>query len=149
MSTDFYVYLLISTKGATYVGATVNVEHRLRQHNKELVGGARATSAKVMKGETWTIACYVSNFPTWQSALQFEWRWKQLTRKSVQIGPPIVRRINALNQLCSLKSSTTNAIPFAEWPNEPLIIFNSVDAHNCYTAQFPYEIQTTSSSTSI
>ena len=44
-----FVYLLQSSDGATYVGATVNLERRLRQHNKELVGGARATSRKVKK----------------------------------------------------------------------------------------------------
>ena len=53
MSKNFYVYLLKSTKGTTYVGATVNLERRLRQHNKELVGGAKATTAKVKKGESW------------------------------------------------------------------------------------------------
>ena len=64
-----YVYLLVSTSGATYVGATVDLDHRLRQHNKELKGGAKATSMKVERGETWQRHCYVSGFPTWQSAL--------------------------------------------------------------------------------
>ena len=49
MSKNYYVYLLIATSGTTYVGATVNLERRLRQHNKELVGGAKATTAKVKK----------------------------------------------------------------------------------------------------
>ena len=35
-----YVYLLVSTKGNTYVGATVDLNRRLRQHNKEIKGGA-------------------------------------------------------------------------------------------------------------
>jgi len=34
----FYVYLLQSTLGSTYVGATINLDHRLRQHNKEIKG---------------------------------------------------------------------------------------------------------------
>jgi structure-specific endonuclease subunit SLX1 len=63
------------------VGATVDVDRRLRQHNKELAGGAHATGMKVNKGETWQRICYVSGFPTWQAALQFEWRWKQISRK--------------------------------------------------------------------
>ena len=81
MSNNFYVYLLISSSGTTYVGATVDLDRRLRQHNKELVGGAKATSIKVKKGEIWTRVCYVLNFPSWQAALQFEWRWKRLGRK--------------------------------------------------------------------
>ena len=76
-----FVYLLHSTNNATYVGATVNLERRLRQHNKEIKGGAHATSIKVDQGEIWERACYIEGFPTWQAALQFEWRWKQLSRK--------------------------------------------------------------------
>ena len=76
-----YVYLLLSSDNSTYVGATVDLERRLRQHNKEIKGGACATSKKVVKGETWIRACHVSGFPDWTAALQFEWRWKQLSRK--------------------------------------------------------------------
>jgi predicted GIY-YIG superfamily endonuclease len=34
---SFFVYLLLSTpnRNATYVGATVNLDRRLRQYNKE------------------------------------------------------------------------------------------------------------------
>ena len=74
-----YVYLLLATpnRNATYVGATVDLERRLRQHNKEIKGGATATSTRVIKGDTWIRAAYVQGFPDWQAALQFEWRWKQ------------------------------------------------------------------------
>jgi len=78
---SFFVYLLLSSDNSTYVGATVDLDRRLRQHNKEIKGGAHATGAKVLKGETWIRAAHVEGFPDWQSALQFEWRWKQLTRK--------------------------------------------------------------------
>ena len=45
-----FVYLLVSTSGSTYVGATVDLTRRLRQHNKEIKGGAHATGAKVAQG---------------------------------------------------------------------------------------------------
>lgn len=81
----FFVYLLVSADNKnTYVGASVDVDHRLRQHNGELKGGAKATQAKLGKGK-WRRVVFVSEFPTWQAALQFEWRWKQITRK---IGSP-------------------------------------------------------------
>ena len=48
-----YVYLLVSTNGNTYVGATVDLTRRLRQHNKEIKGGAHATGIKVEQGEIW------------------------------------------------------------------------------------------------
>ena len=67
--TNYYVYLLLSTDGATYIGATVNLDHRLRQHNKEIKGGAIATSRKVMKGQKWERVCHVKGFPSWRAAL--------------------------------------------------------------------------------
>ena len=35
-NSEFFVYLLVSDSGATYIGATVNLDRRLRQHNKEI-----------------------------------------------------------------------------------------------------------------
>ena len=58
-----FVYFIESTNGSTYIGATVNLDKRIRQHNKEIKGGARATSIKVEQGEVWKYICYVENFP--------------------------------------------------------------------------------------
>lgn len=116
----FFVYLLESScKRATYVGATVNLDRRLRQHNKELVGGAHATGVKVARGQTWRRMCHVTGFPTWQAALQFEWRFKQLTRMepSSISQSPVDRRKAALQKLLALPQSTSKAIPYAEWPS--------------------------------
>ena len=108
----FYVYLLESSKGTTYVGATVNLNRRLRQHNKELVGGAKLTGRVVSRGGSWTRVCYVSGFPSWKCALQFEWKWKYLTRKQLQ-GKSLQRRLEALNVLLASERSTSSAIPFS------------------------------------
>ena len=123
---SFFVYLLLSsaTRGQqTYVGATVDLDHRLRQHNKEIKGGAHATSIQVEKGELWERVCHVAGFPTWQAALQFEWRWKQLSRKLS--GDPLTKRIQALNQLLTLEQSTSKAVPYAEWPLPPRVVIES------------------------
>ena len=126
MSSNFYVYLLVSTKGNTYVGATIDLNRRLRQHNKEIKGGAFATGMRVQLGETWTRHCYVDGFPDWQSALQFEWRWKQLSRKLVDKSlSPLEKRMAALEELLSLEKSTTKAIPYDEWPNWPEVRFEN------------------------
>jgi predicted GIY-YIG superfamily endonuclease len=131
-----YVYLLISTNGNTYVGATVDLERRLRQHNREIKGGAHATGIKVAQGETWTRAVHVSGFPDWQAALQFEWRWKQLTRK-LPINyeqEPLKRRMLALKQLLELPQSTTKAKPYSEWTTPPEVHFESEKAkkYECF-----------------
>jgi len=127
-----YVYLLHSTDNSTYVGATVDLDRRLRQHNKIIKGGAHATSMKVNAGQTWERACYIEGFPDWQAALQFEWRWKQISRKLSNKLFPLKRRMIALKQLLALTSSTSKAIPYSQWNSPPNIIFESDIAKNFY-----------------
>jgi len=128
-----YVYLLHSTKNATYVGATVDLEKRLRQHNKEIKGGAHATCIKVEQGETWTRACHVEGFPDWQAALQFEWRWKQLSRKLPASLFPLKRRMMALKQLLELERPTSKAKAYSEWSSVPNIVFECDKATEYYS----------------
>uniref|UniRef100_A0A6C0DFF6 GIY-YIG domain-containing protein n=1 Tax=viral metagenome TaxID=1070528 RepID=A0A6C0DFF6_9ZZZZ len=127
-----FVYLLVSTDNATYVGATVDLDRRLRQHNKEIKGGAHATGAKVGKGETWERACHVAGFPDWQAALQFEWRWKQLSRKLPASMFPLERRMKALKQLLALERPTSKAKPYTEWGSLPQVNLETQDAHLYY-----------------
>ncbi|HVV88798.1 MAG TPA: GIY-YIG nuclease family protein [Kofleriaceae bacterium] len=47
----WFVYVLVSARGRTYVGVALDVERRLRQHNGLVRGGARATRA----GRPWRI----------------------------------------------------------------------------------------------
>lgn len=125
MNNEYYVYLLVSTNGNTYVGATVDLTRRLRQHNKEIKGGATATSIKVIRGETWIRAIHVSGFPDWKSALQFEWKWKHISRSlSLQLVP-LERRMIALNQLLHLHQSTSKAMPFINWHQPPCVHLES------------------------
>ena len=131
MSASF-VYLLVSTNGATYVGATIDLNRRLRQHNKEIKGGAHATSIKVQQGEIWTRAAHVSGFPDWQAALQFEWRWKQLSRKLPIKMKPLERRIQALKQLLQLTQSTSKAIPYSEWLVPPKVHCEIPESESLY-----------------
>jgi structure-specific endonuclease subunit SLX1 len=127
-----YVYLLVSTDNSTYVGATVNLDRRLRQHNKEIKGGAHATTMKVNKGEVWSRACYVSGFPDWSATLQFEWRWKQITRKLSPNNLPLKRRMIALKQLLDLDRPTSKAKLYVEWDTQPEIHFENDDAKIYY-----------------
>ena len=126
---QFFVYILESSNrtGNTYVGATVDLTRRLRQHNKELAGGAHATS---IHGNTWRRVCNVSGFPTWSAALQFEWKLKHISRNltmtmtnshAFSIKAPISKRLIALHQLLQLEKSTKNSIPFIEWNSPPFI----------------------------
>ena len=123
-----YVYFIESSNGYTYIGATVNLDKRIRQHNKEISGGAVATTNMVEKGEIWSYYCYVENFPSYNEALKFEWRWKQISRiiqKKKPFMKPREKRIEALNQLLNLDKPTSKAMLYSEWEKPPNIVYNS------------------------
>lgn len=68
----WYVYLLANFDGRTYIGATTNPARRERQHNGEIVGGARSTS----RYRPWIMYCYLSGFQTKSEA----YRWEKLLK---------------------------------------------------------------------
>jgi structure-specific endonuclease subunit SLX1 len=107
-------YLLATVSGSpkTYVGITPDLDRRLRQHNGEISGGAMAT-----KGRAWHRVGHVKGFPDHRAALQFEWRWKQISRRLT--GSPLERRLRALQELIALDRPTTAAVPYSEYL-EPL-----------------------------
>ena len=128
-----FVYLLLCSDNSTYVGATVDLDHRLRQHNKEIKGGAFQTGSKVEKGEAWIRACHVEGFPDWQAALQFEWRWKQLSRKIYVSGVhPLHTRMIALKKLLELERPTSKAKAYNEWTEQPKVILEDDEARKYY-----------------
>ena len=93
---DWIVYCLSTVEPpiCTYIGATVDKDRRLRQHNGQLQGGAKATSRR--PGE-WYRVCHVSGFPDSHTALSFEWHWKYFSRKQ-KGSPPLEKRERALKQ---------------------------------------------------
>lgn len=114
MATNWNCYLLATVDGSpkTYVGITPDLDRRLRQHNGLLSGGAMAT-----KGRVWERIGHVKGFPDHRAALQFEWRWKQISRRC--LGAPLERRMRALQELLSLDKPTSAALPYSEYL-EPL-----------------------------
>ena len=128
----FFVYLLLCSDNSTYIGATVDLERRLRQHNKEIKGGAIATRAKVSNGQIWVRVSHVANFPDWQAALQFEWRLKQLTRRISLSVNPLHRRMIALKQLLKLERPTSKAKAYTEWTELPKVVLEDDEARKYY-----------------
>jgi structure-specific endonuclease subunit SLX1 len=137
----FYVYLLECTDKSTYVGATVDLEHRLRQHNKEIAGGARATSIKVAEGHAWERVLYVSGFPDWKTALQFEWAFKFYSRKYPKRMYPLERRLRGLYDLLCLEKSTSKSTLYHMYPTGgPIIHWESEEAKTRYETLFPERV---------
>ncbi|KAE8660727.1 putative disease resistance protein RGA4-like [Hibiscus syriacus] len=73
------VYLILSTNAPikTYVGVTNNFSRRLKQHNGELSGGAKASRA----GRPWVCACLIRGFNDRSEACEFDSKWKMVSRK--------------------------------------------------------------------
>ena len=118
---SFSCYCLVNDTGKTYVGFSTNVDRRLRQHNGEIQGGAKATH-----GSQWTRLCTVTGFPTQQSALQFEWKWKHLSRKAKGYSA-VERRCAALVQLLNEEKPTSKAVLFSTYEN-PLLILAEMES---------------------
>ena len=68
-----------------YIGYTNNLHRRIRQHNKEITGGAKAT-----KGYKWWYIGIITNFRDKIEGLQIEWRLKYSTKQK-----NIINRLNS------------------------------------------------------
>lgn len=107
--TTYACYCLQSLdRKRTYIGATVDVDRRLDQHNRKLSGGAVATAGRV-----WERVLFITGFPTWNDALKFEWAWKNESRKIK--GFHLGGRVRALWRLLQKRSSTSTAMPYSFW----------------------------------
>ena len=108
-ATHSVVYLLRAIGSRrTYVGATVNLARRVRQHNGELCGGARRTCS----GGPWQVACVVSGFETWRQALQFEYAWRRVGTRSVKRWD-VAGRMLALERLMAQERWSSRSPPAA------------------------------------
>lgn len=83
---EWSVYLLHSQDRGdrTYIGCTTDPDRRLRQHNREISGGARATH-----GRQWKMILYVSGFTNKSDAC----RWEKLAKSRAR---GLTGRIGAL-----------------------------------------------------
>jgi len=102
MNNNYIIYLLYNTKSTcTYVGITNNPNRRIRQHNGDLVGGAKYTKLKKGDGE-WKYFGWVEPKEDYilekRTALSLEKKIQIHSRKT-KGKTPIERRINTINKL--------------------------------------------------
>jgi|SaaInlStandDraft_5_1057022.scaffolds.fasta_scaffold81107_1 predicted GIY-YIG superfamily endonuclease len=73
---NWFNYIVFDTV-KTYVGSTVDIDRRIRQHNKEIKGGAKYTA-----GGTWEYYCVIYNlYGHKNKCLSEEWQIKHATSK--------------------------------------------------------------------
>lgn len=106
----WFCYILRNTnlkyQNLTYNGSTNNPIRRLRQHNEEIVGGAKATHGKE---QSWEIYALLSGFENHVNALSCEWRIKHPSGKPGQRESRfrgVNGRIKSLNEVLSLERWT-------------------------------------------
>jgi putative endonuclease len=83
----WFVYVLVSRTGRTYVGVTTDVDRRLGQHNGLVRGGARATRG----WRPWKVGRILGPLPTRGRALALEYRVKRLKGRRRLTVPLIVQ----------------------------------------------------------
>lgn len=105
VKTDSCYLLLSSTR--TYIGCSNNPSKRLRQHNGEIKGGAKAT----LMHRPWRHKAIVTGFKTRTSALSFEWHAKHPRKstllKKISIEQSLVYGVKARIKLFCILAKTT------------------------------------------
>ena len=118
----FHVYLLRSRKNSRrsfYIGKTTDPKKRIRQHNGEILGGAKQTR-KASK-RPWEMIVVVEGFPSRTSALQFEWQWQhpkksKVVRSAVKRASASSKRTGVRRLLHILEAMLTSKL----WRQYPL-----------------------------
>ena len=99
----YYVYILVNNslkyKDHSYIGFTTNPQRRIRQHNKEIKGGAKATTNK---DSEWELALLINGFKDKINALSCEWKLKHPEKNYYKIEG----KIKILNEILLLDKWT-------------------------------------------
>lgn len=109
---NYLVYLLINTvNNCTYIGMTNNLIRRIRQHNGELVGGAKYTTNKKKDG-IWLIYGTINGLEKRQ-ALSLEKKIQIRSRKTKGLTP-LDKRLNCISKLLTEEYNEYSFILYVE-----------------------------------
>lgn len=91
MNNQWFNYIIFEQKNKTYIGSTVNINRRIRQHNGIIKGGAKYT-----RGGKWEYYCVLIDLNhTKNTALSYEWHLKHIKCNKYS---PKLKRVNALEK---------------------------------------------------
>ena len=138
---SYLCYLISSThpnhKQRTYVGVTNNIHRRLRQHNREITGGAKSTNI----GRPWDVWITIEGFRNQSACLQFEWMWKHMKPRSSHGKKARITKLR--NLLC--KDQWTRNSPLAKTMPLKVTVFDRLNESDCddvreYGSLWAYEL---------
>lgn len=128
MSNTWYCYILRTNNplysNKTYNGSTNDLKRRLRQHNGQIGGGAKATANK----GPWEFYAVLTGFENHNEALSCEWKIKHPTGKKQRPVKysGIFGRIDALNLILSLDIWTNKSTGLISGKEYTLYLANDV-----------------------
>ena len=135
---SYTCYLLTNGYTNTYIGSTNNFKRRLRQHNKEIKGGARYTS-KFITDKGWSPVILIDGFETQSCALSFEWRMKRAlnTKGKLKRVSGLENRIDNIFHIIESGTVTSKCCPVSElgeliikvntiYFDKALLLFNNI-----------------------
>jgi predicted GIY-YIG superfamily endonuclease len=101
---DRHTCYIIKSVNSThvYIGYTVNFSRRIRQHNREIKGGAKRTS----KYYPYEPVCIIEGFPNAYTAHSFEWHLQHLGHPRKRVRP----------NLTSVMRNLERVINYNTWP---------------------------------
>lgn len=124
---DKWACYMICCGARTYIGKTNNLRRRLRQHNGQLVGGAKATRRG---GGPWRLVWYVRGFASNSDVLKFEWRCHNPPRRRFGIEG----RTQCLLDVCRLPRWTSTAPPSRSVPLHVRVVAGAASTFHRITA---------------
>ena len=77
---EWFLYVLKTSRDAFYTGISTDPVRRLRQHNGDLAGGAKA-----LRGQRPVQLLYVKPYPCRSSASKAEYQFKQLSKREKEL----------------------------------------------------------------
>jgi predicted GIY-YIG superfamily endonuclease len=118
-----YCLLEMHHQRRTYVGYTLNLTRRLRQHRGELQGGAKCTTSAGPDSD-WQVLYVVRGLPSRQAAMQLEWRLHRMGRHGPrQRGQlPSQRRLEQVRAALAMDRWTLRAPIQADMPDLALVV---------------------------
>lgn len=135
IQSDHVCYILRSlSKKKGYIGYTVNFPRRLRQHNGEIVGGAKKTTI----GRPWIPVCIIRGFAEASSALRFEYRLQHGGRRLAGVDHIIfiLQRLQYTIQNGDGSVEKDSKMPWppltVEWNTNSSYVYQVVGATNIY-----------------
>ena len=105
-----WAFYIIANGPRTYAGVSPDPTRRLRQHNAEIVGGAKYTTAHA---PGWVHVCLVRGFQDKIQAMQFEWAVKHQPPRNLG---GVAQRLRKLYAPCAKESWTSKAPLSCEVP---------------------------------